>query len=834
MEDPANILYWQEEDVHNFLCSLGFKGYEAQIKEHEINGEILVQCDHEALKDVGIHSVGQRLAILKAVYQLKLQYDVPIEEGHWVPPSEFIDQVMVDSPAGVIPPDRLFDLLRERDERIHSLEASLIRLSEQVNGMRDEVYGLNKALYTKEPPIPINKLRPNQASPTTTAFPRAHLRNGSAHVVGNDGSPAASPVHSPVRTTHEALHNATVSTSSVGDMTAAPTTLASTSTGGATAAGGLQHSSSLRRRANNYFGTSTAAHHNGLLSADGNATEVLPSSPGAAVSPLPLSSGSRNATNPSTEPPTPTATTYLQQQSASGSGQTSDSSAANSALNRSGVDGAIHIGSSGQHASASDAPSSQSQLQRPATAQAFSTSPGGTSLMLPNRPSTSASSEGLAKAAAVGSSTTSNTMDLSSALMTPSTATSSTSHAAGTSSSSAEKKGSSSSSSDNPYKSFRVTHEDPCYKVLPAALKKYKINDDWRQYALFICHDNQERCLSYDEKPLSIFQKLKDANKNPVFMLRHIKDIKSPIAGAQAKHAARREKRLREGKHVSGEGREGSIREFTRATRLHHPTNLQPVVRSPNSPNPASGSLGNADDDKDKDGKDDDDKHHGLGYALAIYPYMADRDDEFDVNVGDTFVILNKTKGWWVVHRDTTATKASDIVRSGWVPQGCLLETSVPPSRISSTPLSSATPINPLSIVSVSTPGLALMDYTAQGSDEITMKKGDKLRVFKRYNYWSYVIKESTGERGWTPSWFVGKLSSGNSATSTPTTALTAGASSSSPSNGGLRTPNPMTPLSAIPLGSARKEQTAGNTSSNSLNISTGDTTPTSATMVSS
>lgn len=43
---------------------------------------------------------------------------------------------------------------------------------------------------------------------------------------------------------------------------------------------------------------------------------------------------------------------------------------------------------------------------------------------------------------------------------------------------------------ENPYRSFRVTLEDPCYKVLPAALKKYKINDDWRQYALFICYGN--------------------------------------------------------------------------------------------------------------------------------------------------------------------------------------------------------------------------------------------------------------------------------------------------------------------------------------------------------
>lgn len=39
-------------------------------------------------------------------------------------------------------------------------------------------------------------------------------------------------------------------------------------------------------------------------------------------------------------------------------------------------------------------------------------------------------------------------------------------------------------------KSFRVTLDDPCWKVLPAALKKYKINDDWRLYAMFICFGN--------------------------------------------------------------------------------------------------------------------------------------------------------------------------------------------------------------------------------------------------------------------------------------------------------------------------------------------------------
>lgn len=110
--------------------------------------------------------------------------------------------------------------------------------------------------------------------------------------------------------------------------------------------------------------------------------------------------------------------------------------------------------------------------------------------------------------------------------------------------------GSSSSRSggDHPYRSFRVTLEDPCYKVLPAALKKYKINDDWRSYALFICYGNgtTERCLCLDEKPLLLFQKLKDGGQNPVFMLRHIKDVKSPIHVASQKHASKREKRAKE------------------------------------------------------------------------------------------------------------------------------------------------------------------------------------------------------------------------------------------------------------------------------------------------
>jgi len=72
------------------------------------------------------------------------------------------------------------------------------------------------------------------------------------------------------------------------------------------------------------------------------------------------------------------------------------------------------------------------------------------------------------------------------------------------------------------FKSFRVSMEDPCWKVLPAALKKYSINAPWEQYALYILYEDKERCLGMDEKPLILFKQLDKMGKKPMFMLRKI------------------------------------------------------------------------------------------------------------------------------------------------------------------------------------------------------------------------------------------------------------------------------------------------------------------------
>jgi protein STE50 len=57
-------------------------------------------------------------------------------------------------------------------------------------------------------------------------------------------------------------------------------------------------------------------------------------------------------------------------------------------------------------------------------------------------------------------------------------------------------------STDN-LKSFKVSLEDPAWKVLPAALRKYKINnDDWQNYAMFICYGPPSMWFQNSRGPL--------------------------------------------------------------------------------------------------------------------------------------------------------------------------------------------------------------------------------------------------------------------------------------------------------------------------------------------
>ena len=62
--------------------------------------------------------------------------------------------------------------------------------------------------------------------------------------------------------------------------------------------------------------------------------------------------------------------------------------------------------------------------------------------------------------------------------------------------------------------------DDPCEKVVPAMLRRYDIDGDWREYALHMIHDGEEECLSPWDKPLFLFEELEKKIGSPMLMLR--------------------------------------------------------------------------------------------------------------------------------------------------------------------------------------------------------------------------------------------------------------------------------------------------------------------------
>ena len=133
-------------------------------------------------------------------------------------------------------------------------------------------------------------------------------------------------------------------------------------------------------------------------------------------------------------------------------------------------------------------------------------------------------------------------------------------------------------------------------------------------------------CLSYDEKPLLVYQKLKNAEKNPVFVLKHIKDMPSPIAAAQQRRSTQGTSR-----HVSTDTKpnEGLVNARDAVSESTIVSGVQTPVESLKSLLstiiPASAGRGAK--------REMPPPLIVVSYAIAIYPYVAEQEDEFDVAV---------------------------------------------------------------------------------------------------------------------------------------------------------------------------------------------------------
>jgi len=70
------------------------------------------------------------------------------------------------------------------------------------------------------------------------------------------------------------------------------------------------------------------------------------------------------------------------------------------------------------------------------------------------------------------------------------------------------------------FKSFSVSINDPCHKVLPVALKRYKMNGPWEEYDMYVVSGDNERRMELHEKPVAILRQLHKEGQKPLLMLR--------------------------------------------------------------------------------------------------------------------------------------------------------------------------------------------------------------------------------------------------------------------------------------------------------------------------
>lgn len=84
------IVDWSAEQVADFVSDIGLEQYCDTFVDEGITGEALVSLQHAELKEMGVGSVGHRLTMLKAVYDIKVKQNVPVEPDDYVPLCRFL------------------------------------------------------------------------------------------------------------------------------------------------------------------------------------------------------------------------------------------------------------------------------------------------------------------------------------------------------------------------------------------------------------------------------------------------------------------------------------------------------------------------------------------------------------------------------------------------------------------------------------------------------------------------------------------------------------------------------------------------------------------------
>ncbi|KAF9428092.1 Adaptor for signal transduction [Podila epigama] len=66
------VYQWSVETTGHWLTGVGYEENVQAFKENDITGDILLELTHDTLKDMGMHSTGRRIRLLKMIAELRL------------------------------------------------------------------------------------------------------------------------------------------------------------------------------------------------------------------------------------------------------------------------------------------------------------------------------------------------------------------------------------------------------------------------------------------------------------------------------------------------------------------------------------------------------------------------------------------------------------------------------------------------------------------------------------------------------------------------------------------------------------------------------------------
>ncbi|KAK4546404.1 hypothetical protein LTR36_002081 [Oleoguttula mirabilis] len=505
------ITDWSEEQVADYIAALSpaLKQYGQAFVDEGINGDALVALSHDDLRELGVSSVGHRLTILKAVYDQKVRSGVKIEEDDYVPLSAEGEKGDLNATQDDIA--RVIESIRLRDQRIIAAEAELKVMKQDLDRIADE----NRKL--REETLPIMRLVKDQRTPLPDP-------SGGTIPSPRDFEPPKQQNENlaPVKESKGSSLSRKFSTKKL-FLGSAPKQPSPTHPP-------QSHTPQPREVRDDPGGTHLEASAAAMA-----ASSHLTASMTSQTSPNSAGLGGQQLS--------PTSPAYSTHAPSSGGSYHQPGSAAARSFPRDGGNSARHAyapqhqdetgtgySTNSQWSNASTIVAERDTRESPASARMPSDRPSRR-----QAPTPSPREDEVPQSAPLprDRDRDRDRYDIYSYYDTIIKICYKYAAEAGlTDALSGDR--------DNPqveiFKSFRVSIEDPCRVVLPVALKRYNITDDWRQYALYIVHGDQERCLGLEEKPLMLFKQLDKEGRKPMFMLRRHASPQEGWSGTTAHH----------------------------------------------------------------------------------------------------------------------------------------------------------------------------------------------------------------------------------------------------------------------------------------------------------